>query len=226
MTVFLKVHPAALGVGQDAVLQDLQQDVENIRMGLFDLVEQQHRNRACGAPSRSAGRPPHSPHSREASRPDGKRCAFPYTPTYPGGSWRFRRRTWPRPAPCTARSCPRRSGPRKMKEPMGRLGSFSPTRPRRMARATARHRLVLSHDPLVQDLLQLQQPLRLPPRSAARPGCRSSWRRFRRYLSGCRPRRCMPAFFSCHCVLALFQLVASAPSPRPAAWRPAQSPAR
>ena len=29
-------------------------------------------------------------------------------------------------------------GPRKRKEPMGRPGSFSPARPRRMARATAR----------------------------------------------------------------------------------------
>ena len=28
-------------------------------------------------------------------------------------------------------------GPRNRKEPVGRLGSFSPTRPRRMARATA-----------------------------------------------------------------------------------------
>ncbi len=36
----LKVHVAALGVGNVAVVQDLQQDVEHIRMGLLDLVEE------------------------------------------------------------------------------------------------------------------------------------------------------------------------------------------
>ena len=38
----LEVHPAALGIGDDAVLQDLQQDVPHILMGLLDLVEQHH----------------------------------------------------------------------------------------------------------------------------------------------------------------------------------------
>ena len=37
-----KVHRFALGVGDTAVLQNLQQDVEHIRMSLLDLIEQHH----------------------------------------------------------------------------------------------------------------------------------------------------------------------------------------
>ena len=37
-----EVDRAPLGVGQPAVLQDLQQDVEDVRVRLLDLVEQQH----------------------------------------------------------------------------------------------------------------------------------------------------------------------------------------
>ena len=40
-----EVDLAALGVGQLPVLQDLEQDVEHVRMGLLDLVEQEHRVR-------------------------------------------------------------------------------------------------------------------------------------------------------------------------------------
>ena len=69
MTVLRKSTRAALGVGQLAVLHDLQEDVEDIRVGLLDLVEQDHASRACAAPPRSAGRPPRSRRSREARRP-------------------------------------------------------------------------------------------------------------------------------------------------------------
>ena len=37
-----EVHPAALRVGDDAVLQDLQQDVPHVLVGLLDLIEQHH----------------------------------------------------------------------------------------------------------------------------------------------------------------------------------------
>ena len=37
-----EVDRAPLGVGQPAVLQDLQEDVEHVRVGLLDLVEQEH----------------------------------------------------------------------------------------------------------------------------------------------------------------------------------------
>src|SRR5205085_4781003 len=38
-----EVHAAALRVGQAAVVEDLQEDVEDVRVGLLDLVEQDHR---------------------------------------------------------------------------------------------------------------------------------------------------------------------------------------
>lgn len=41
----LEIHMAALTVGQDAVLKDLQQDVEHIRVRLLDLIEQDDRVR-------------------------------------------------------------------------------------------------------------------------------------------------------------------------------------
>ncbi len=37
-----EIHHPPLAVGQAAVIQHLQQDIEHIRMGLLDLVEQQH----------------------------------------------------------------------------------------------------------------------------------------------------------------------------------------
>ena len=43
----LKADHAALCVGQAAVVQDLQQGVEHVRVRLFDLVEQHNRVRAA-----------------------------------------------------------------------------------------------------------------------------------------------------------------------------------
>jgi hypothetical protein len=40
-----EVHLVAQRVGEDPVLQNLQQDVRDVRMGLLDLVEQHHRVR-------------------------------------------------------------------------------------------------------------------------------------------------------------------------------------
>ena len=44
-------HPA-LAVGEPAVVEDLQQDVVDVRMRLLDLVEQHDANRAAGARAR------------------------------------------------------------------------------------------------------------------------------------------------------------------------------
>ena len=52
-------------------------------------------------------------------------------------------------------------GPRKMNEPIGRFGSFRPERARITASATARDRLVLADDALVQLLLEVQELLHL-----------------------------------------------------------------
>jgi hypothetical protein len=38
-----EVDRSPLGVGEPAVLEDLEEDVEDVRVGLLDLVEQQHR---------------------------------------------------------------------------------------------------------------------------------------------------------------------------------------
>ena len=41
----LEVHRPALGIGEPPVLQDLEQGVEDVRVGLLDLVEQDDRER-------------------------------------------------------------------------------------------------------------------------------------------------------------------------------------
>ena len=38
----LRIHGVALGVGQAARIKDLQEEVEDLRMGFFNLVEQHH----------------------------------------------------------------------------------------------------------------------------------------------------------------------------------------
>jgi len=43
MIVFRKSTAAALGIGQVAVLEDLEEDVEDVRVRLLDLVEHHHR---------------------------------------------------------------------------------------------------------------------------------------------------------------------------------------
>ena len=75
--------------------------------------------------------------ARGANLPVWRRCAFPYIPTYPPGSWTARFQTPLPPAPWTALSFPRRWAPKNRKEPIGRLGPFSPARPRFTALATA-----------------------------------------------------------------------------------------
>ena len=44
----LKVHLSAQAVREDPVIQNLQEHIEEVRVGLFDLVEQHHR---IGPPS-------------------------------------------------------------------------------------------------------------------------------------------------------------------------------
>ena len=105
-----EVDGAALAVGQPTVVEHLQQDVEDLRVRLLDLVEQHHACTAGGAPPRSAGRPPRSRRSRAARRPAGRPSASRRTRSCRCGPSRARRRTGSRPAPWPARSCRRRSG--------------------------------------------------------------------------------------------------------------------
>ena len=46
-TVLRKIDRAALAVGEPAVVEHLQQQVEHVRVGLLDLVEQHHRVRVA-----------------------------------------------------------------------------------------------------------------------------------------------------------------------------------
>ena len=57
-------------------------------------------------------------------------------------------------------------GPRKMNEPMGRLGSLSPARARRTALRDRVDGLLLADDALVERVLHVQQALRLLLRDA------------------------------------------------------------
>ena len=65
-------------------------------------------------------------------------------------------------------------GPRKMKLPTGRFGSFNPERARTTASATAVDSLVLADHALVQLVLQVKQLLHLRLRAASKPERRST----------------------------------------------------
>ena len=72
-----EVDLAALGIGQVPVVEDLQQYVEDVRMCLLDLVEQ---DQAVAAPAHQVGELPavvRSPRSRAASPQAARRCASP-----------------------------------------------------------------------------------------------------------------------------------------------------
>ena len=88
-----EVDRAAMAVGQPAVVEQLQEDVEHLRMGLLDLVEQDHRVRT--APNRlgqlAALLVADVPGRR--TRRGARRCASPGTPTCRAARSRARRRT-------------------------------------------------------------------------------------------------------------------------------------
>ena len=65
-------------------------------------------------------------------------------------------------------------GPRKMNEPIGRLGSLRPARARRTASATASTARSWPIDPAVQVLLHAEQLVGLFLPACAAPGCRST----------------------------------------------------
>ena len=153
----LEVDGAALAVGHAAVVEHLQQHVEHVRVRLLDLVEQDH---AVGLAAHRLGqvaallvadvarRRADQPRDRVLLHELGHVDADQRAP---------RCRTGTRPAPCTARSCRRRSGRGTGTSRTGRFGSARPG-----ARAADRvghepHRLVLADDALVQRVLHVQQ---------------------------------------------------------------------
>ena len=72
-----EIHAAALGVGQMAVVEDLEQDVEHVGMGFLDLVQAGPESNPCGGRPRSVGRLLRSRRSREARRRGGTRRISP-----------------------------------------------------------------------------------------------------------------------------------------------------
>ena len=129
MTVLREVHRAALAVGQAAVVEHLQQDVEDVGVRLLDLVEEHD---GVGPAADGLGELAAlvvADVAREARRSGGPPCASPCTRTCRG-------------APCACSSSNRNSasarassvlptpvGPRKRNEPIG---------PARVAEAGAR----------------------------------------------------------------------------------------
>ena len=134
----LEADRAALAVGQAAVVQNLQQRVEDVRVRLFDFVEQHHRIRPAAHLLGELAAFFVARRIREASRSCATPSASPCTRTYRRGSWPCRRRTGTAASARTSSVLPTPVGPRKMKLPMGRLGSLKPARLRRMALETRR----------------------------------------------------------------------------------------
>ena len=52
MMVFSKLTVLPVRVGNPAVVENLQQDVEHVGVRLFNFVKEDDANRACGAPFR------------------------------------------------------------------------------------------------------------------------------------------------------------------------------
>ena len=171
-----EVYGSALRVGDSAVVEDLQQHVEHVRVRLFNLVEQNDRVRTGGGPLRSADRLPHSPRIREARRSDATRRISPYTRDM---SMRMRFFS------SSNSACGKRFGELRFADAGRTEEQERADRTVRVLDAGAATLdcfgndadcLVLPDDALVERIFQMQQlfALRLP--SAARPGCRSSAR--------------------------------------------------
>ena len=133
ITVFLKSTDAALGVGQPAVLEHLQQRVEDVRVRLLDLVEQHDGERlaahllgelAALLVADVAGRRAEQPRHRvllASTRSCRAAISASSSPNRNSASV-LDSSVFPTP-----------DGPAKMNEPPGRFGSFSPARVRRIA---------------------------------------------------------------------------------------------
>ena len=97
-----------------------------------------HRVGVAAAPAPTAAPPPRSRRTPGASRSAATRCASPCTRTCRSGpvglaSWNRNAASWR-----ATSVLPTPDGPRKMNEPIGRSGLVTPSRLRRIARATAR----------------------------------------------------------------------------------------
>ena len=189
----LEVDRAALAVGEPAVVEDLEQDVEDVVVRLLDLVEEDD---AVGPAAHGLGELAAlvvaDVAGRRADQPrDG--VLLHVLGHVERGSSPARRRTGTRRARGRARSCRRRSGPRKMNEPIGRFGSLRPARARMTASATAATASSWPTTRWWRCSSRCEELLALALDQLRRPGCRSSARRPRR----CPPRRPLPSGAAC-----------------------------
>ena len=133
----LEVDRAALAVGEAAVVEHLEQDVEHVGVRLLDLVEQDDRVRpaahrlgelAALVVADVAGRRADEPRRRRAS---------PCTRTCRCGPSRCSSSNMNSASARASSVLPTPVGPRNRNVPIGRSGSLSPARERRSALATA-----------------------------------------------------------------------------------------
>src|SRR2546422_6116600 len=131
-----EIHRPALRIGEATVVENLQQNVEHIRMRFLDLVEQDDRVRpapdrfrqlatlfVADVSRRRANQSRDSVPLHVLRHVDPHQRALVIEQEL---GQRFRGLGFPTPV-----------GPRKMNEPVGRCGSWSPARARRTAFATA-----------------------------------------------------------------------------------------
>ena len=132
----LEVDLATLGVGEATLFEDLQQDVEDVRVRLLDLVEEDDRvglaadllgELAALVEADVARR-----RADEAARP----CASPCTRTCRAEISASSLPNRKSASALDSSVLPTPDGPRKMNEPLGRFGFFRPARVRRIALLT------------------------------------------------------------------------------------------
>ena len=132
-----EVDRATLAVGEPAVVEQLEEDVEDVWMRLLHLVEQDH---GIGAATHRLGElaPLVVAHVAGRSADEAAdRDASPCTRTCRCGPSPARRRRGIRPGPAASSVLPTPVGPRNRKDPIGRCGSASPARLLRTELATA-----------------------------------------------------------------------------------------
>ena len=132
----LEVDLAALGVGQTTLLENLQQDVEHVRMRLLDLVEQDDRVRlAANQLGELAALVEADVAGRRADQARDR--VLLHVLGHVERDERVLAAEQERRERLGSSVLPTPDGPRKMNEPVGRVGSFRPARARRIALLTA-----------------------------------------------------------------------------------------
>ena len=161
-----EVDRATLTVGQAAVVEHLQQQVEHVRVRLLDLVEQHDRVRVAAhalgelpglvvadVSRRGADEPRHGVPLAELAHVEADHLAVSSSNSDAASA-------------LASSVLPTPVGPRNRKLPTGRCGSPMPVRLRRTALATAVTASSCPIDPLVQLVLEGARDAPAPPRSA------------------------------------------------------------